>query len=445
MGGVSRLLPVTCVMIPASIPKVPLSAERSPWLRGRIQLPGDPALSAAALILAAMARGESVLDNIGGAQAEAVAAILRRLGARIDQRPGGWHVQGIGTAGFLTPDGPFDLGATGEAAPLLLGLLGGHDFCSELTGLAGTPNAGPLLDFIARNGGQVEREGDTVRVRAPRFAIPFDLALSQEAQALVAPLLLLALVTAGRSTLHLPEGVRDPIEDLMVPFGARLGAATEGEFTRMMLDGMLPLRAQALTLPGDPTLAVYPAVAALIAPDSEVTLSTVALQPRGLALLDALALLGAEIAIGEVRRGGADIIVRHSALVGTAIPAGLGIAPEDFPILAVAAASAEGETLLDGLGEGIRRLALTRSLRANGVECVEQQGGLLVRGKPRVPGGGNVITRLDPKLAMAFLVLGMAAEKPVTIDDGAAMQDLFPGFTEAFEHIGASFSVGVPA
>jgi len=128
MGGVSRLLPVTCVMIPASIPKVPLSAERSPWLRGRIQLPGDPALSAAALILAAMARGESVLDNIGGAQAEAVAAILRRLGARIDQRPGGWHVQGIGTAGFLTPDGPFDLGATGEAAPLLLGLLGGHDF-----------------------------------------------------------------------------------------------------------------------------------------------------------------------------------------------------------------------------------------------------------------------------------------------------------------------------
>lgn len=433
-------------MIPASIPKLPLAAERSPWLRGRIRLPGDPALSFAALILAAMARGESVLENIGGgAQSEAVAAILRRLGARIDQQAGGWHVQGIGIGGFLTPDGPFDLGATGEAAPLLLGLLGGHNFWSELTGLAGVPDAEAVLDFIARNGGQVERGGDVVRVRAPRFSIPFDLALSQEAQGLVAPLLLLALVTTGRSTLHLPEGVRDPIEDLLVLFGARLGAAGDGETTRVMLDGMQPLRALALSVPGDPTLAVYPAVAAMIAPDSEVTISSVALQPRGLALLDALALLGAEIAIGEVRRGGADITVRHGALVGTPIPRSLGIAPEDFPILAVAAARAEGETLLDGLGEGVRRLALTRSLRANGVECAEQQGGLLVRGRPRVPGGGNVITRLDPKLAMAFLVLGMAADQPVTIDDGAAMQQLFPGFAEAFEHIGASFSAGVAA
>lgn len=433
-------------MISASISKAPLAAERSPWLRGRIRLPGDPALSSAALILAAMARGESVLDNIGGgAQAEAVAGILRRLGARIDEQAGGWHVQGIGIGGFLTPDGPFDLGATGDAAPLLLGLLCGHDFWSELTGLGGTPSAGALLDFIARNGGQVDRQGDLVRVRAARFGIPFDLALSQEAQGLVAPLLLLALVTTGRSTLHLPDGVRDPIEDLLVLFGARLGASNDGEITRIMLDGMLPLRAQALSIPGDPTLAVYPAVAALIAPNSEVTIASVALQPRGLALLDALALLGAEIAIGEVRRGGADIVVRHSALTGTTLSADLGIAPEDFPILAVAAALADGETLLGGLGEGVRRLALTRSLRANGVECAEQQGGLLVRGKPRVPGGGNVVTRLDPKLAMAFLVLGMAADRPVTIDDGAAMQELFPGFAEAFEHIGASFSAGVAA
>jgi 3-phosphoshikimate 1-carboxyvinyltransferase len=392
-----------------------------------------------------MARGESVLENIGGGlRTQAVGEILRRLGARVDLQPGGWHVQGIGTGGFLTPDGPFDLGATGDAAPLLLGLLGGHDFCSDLTGLDGLASAGALLDFIGRNGGQVDRQDAVVRVRAPRFGIPFDLALSPDAQSLVAPLLLLALVTTGRSTLHLPDGVRDPIEDLMVLFGTRLGADRDGDITRLGLDGMLPLRAQALTLPGDPTLAVYPAVAALIAPDSEVTISAVALQPRGLALLDALALLGAEIAIGEVRRGGADITVRHSALTGTELPAGLGIAPEDFPILAVAAALAEGETLLDGLGEGVRRLALTRALRANGVECVEQQGGLLVRGKARVPGGGNVITRLDPKLAMAFLVLGMAADKPVTIDDGAAMQDLFPGFADAFEHIGASFSAGSP-
>jgi len=212
-----------------------------------------------------------------------------------------------------------------------------------------------------------------------------------------------------------------------------------------VLEGLAPLRAQALEAPGDPHLAVYPAVAAAIAPDSEITISSVALHPRGLALLDALALLGADVSIGETRRGSADIVVRHASLTGTIIPADLGVASEDFPILTVAAAFASGETLLDGLGEGVRRLALTRALRANGVECIEQPGGLLVRGRPRVPGGGNVLVRLDPKLAMAFLVLGMAADRAVTIENGAAMAELFPDFVSAFEHVGASFSTGLAA
>ena len=99
--------------------------------------------------------------------------------------------------------------------------------------------------------------------------------------------------------------------------------------------------------------------------------------------------------------------------------------------------------MLEGLGEGTRRLALTRALRANGVDCVEQSGGgLVIRGRPRIPGGGNVLARLDPKLAMAFLVLGLGADKPVTIDDGSAMAEIFPGFTAAFEHIGGRFVTG---
>ena len=412
-------------------------------MRGPIRLPGDPLASALALILAAMARGESVIENLSsGPAANAVVAALRQCGAHLAERSGRWHVQGIGIGGFLAPTGPIDLAGTGDAGTLLLGLLGAHDFDTRISHAAALPMTEALLDFLRRGGARAERSGEDIALRAPRFGIPLDLALSSEAHGLIAPLLLHALVTTGTSSLHLPAGLHDPAEGLLTLFGARLGAETADDVTRLALEGMAPLRAQALAVPGDSRLAAYPAVAALIAPDSEITISSVALQPGGLGLLDALALLGGDITVGEARRGAADIVVRHGPLTGTTLPADLGIAPEDYPILAVAAAFAEGETLLEGLGEGVRRLALTRALRANGVECVEQAGGLLIRGKRKVPGGGNILTRLDPKLAMAFLVLGMAADRPVTIDDGAAMADLFPGFTAAFEHVGASFSDG---
>ncbi|MEO8758457.1 MAG: hypothetical protein ABI398_11990 [Devosia sp.] len=433
-------------MSPSPIPAVPLTAERSPWLRGTIRLPGDPFVSVLALILAAMARGESVIEGLsGGREAATVIAVLRQLGAHFAERAHRWHAQGIGTGGFLTPNGPLDLTGAGDAAQLLVGLLGAHDFDSSFIGLTAAPMGEALLDFVRRNGGKVERTGEIVTVRAPRFGIPLDLALSAEAHGLIAPLLLQALVTTGTSTLHLPEGVRDPAEGLLALFGAKLSAVTADQVTRLTLEGMSPLRAQALTVPGDPRLAAYPAVAALIAPDSEITINSVALHPGGLGLLDALALLGGDIAIGEARRGAADVTVRHAPLVGTTIPADLGVGADDYPILAIAAAFAEGETLLEGLTEGVRRLGLTRALRANGIDCVEQSGGLVVRGAARVPGAGNITTRLDPKLAMAFLVLGMAADRPVTIDDGAAMQGLFPDFTDAFEHIGASFAAGSAA
>lgn len=433
-------------MSSASIPAGPLSAERSPWLRGPISLPGEPVLSALALMLAAMARGESVIDNASTAPMVGVTAgVLEALGAHLDRKGRRWHVQGIGTGGFLEPVAPIDLSEAGAVAPLFLGLLGGHDFSTEITGLAADPTTEALLGFIARGGGIAERAGDRVRIRGPRFSIPLDIGLSADAHTLVAPLLLQALVVTGRSSLYLPDGLHDPAEDLLAAFGARLGAERDGEVTRIVVEGMAPLRAQALLVPGDPALAAYPAVAAMIAPDSEITVQSVALCRHGLGLLDALALLGGDIGIGEVVRGGADIVVRHAPLSGTALPESLGIAAEDFPIVCIAAAFAEGETVIEGLGEGVRRLALTRALRANGVDCVEQRGGLMVRGRARNPGGGKVTPRLDPKLAMAFLVLGMATDQPVTIDDGAVMADLFPGFAEAFEHVGASFSTERPA
>ncbi len=437
-------------MIEASTPSSPLTAERSPWLRGPIRLPGDPAQSHVTLLVAAMARGESVIENLSTAPSIAILVrALEQLGVNLGPSNGRFHVQGMGVGGLLPPDGPIELRDAGETGALLLiALLAGHGFTSHFASLPDAPMIGALLDFFRRNGAGVEADAHGVTLRPARFPIPLDLALSTEARALVAPLLLHCAVVTGRSLLHLPAGLTDPAEGVLTLFGAKLKASTGDDMTTLSIDGMAPLRAQAVAVPGDPALAAYPALAALVAPDSELVIETVALNPGSLALLDALALLGGDIALGPARRGGAgiaDITVRHCPLTGTTIPGDLGLMPDDYAALAVAAAFAEGETNLEAMGEGGLRANLTGALRANGVECLEQPGGLLVRGKPRVPGGGYVKARLDPKLAMSFLVLGMAADKPVTIDDGAAMANLFPQFVSAFEHVGASFSTDAAA
>ncbi len=433
-------------MIQASNSPTPLTAERSPWLRGPIRLPGDPARSQLALLLGAMARGDSTIENLNaGASVAGLCRALEQLGVHPHRSESRAAIRGLGIGGLLPPDGRLDLGDMDETgAMLLVALLAAHGFPAQFTGVGDAPMLLALFDFFRRSGAGVDIAGDAATLRPPRFPIPLDLALSDEARALVGPLLLHCTALTGRSHLHLPAGLTDPAEGLLTRFGSLLAVDADADGTAITVDGMAPLTAQALTVPGDPALAVYPAVAALIAPDSELTIESVALSAHGLALLDALALLGGDVTLGKTAQGPgiADITVRHAQLTGTAIAADLGIAPDDYAVLAVAAAFADGETRLDGLPPGARRLAISSALRANGVDCHERPGGLVIVGQPRVPGGGKLAARLDPKLAMSFLVLGMAADRPVTIDDGAIMTPLFPGFVSAFEHVGASFSGG---
>jgi 3-phosphoshikimate 1-carboxyvinyltransferase len=418
----------------------PLTAERSPWLRGPARVPGEPGLSHLALVLAALARGDSVLAGLAaGPATRALARRLDELGAGIAERGGRWHVKGIG--GLLAPLGPLDFSELGEAAPLLLALLAAHAFDSRIDGLVATPLGDGLLDFLRGSGIRADAEAAALRLRGARFAAPLDVVLPAGALALTAPLLVAALLAAGTSILHLPPRSAGPTELLAAGFGARLAVSDTAAGQRLEIAGLTPLRPQSFVAPADPVLAALPAIAALIAPDSEVTIPAVALVPGRLGLLAALERLGGDIAFAPgARPGTADVTVRYSRLVGTTLGAGLAIAPEDRQLLAIAAAFAEGETLIEGMEEGHRRLALTRALRDNGVECEEREAGLLVRGQPAVPGGGKVATRLDPRLAMGFLVLGMAARQPVSIDDGGVMSALFPDFVAAFEHIGASFS-----
>jgi 3-phosphoshikimate 1-carboxyvinyltransferase len=424
---------------------VPLAAGRSPWLRGAVRVPGDRSASRLVLILAALARGESTIEHLsGGPDIAALIAALRQLGATITQRAGKWLVRGTGASGFLSPDGVIELGALGDGALLLIALLGVHDFETKLSGYAPTAMSEALLDFLNRTGSRIERKDATIALRGPRFALPLDLRLPTEAMALKVPLLLASLVITGTSYLRLP-GEGDFADGLVSSFGASLTAAPDEAGTRVSIEGAAPLKGQQFTVPGDPIFAAFPAVAALIAPDSEISIDSLSISMQRMAVLDALKLMGADIAMTPPKDGGrdtADLVARHSKLSGTLIPADLEIEAEDFAILAAAAAFAEGETLFEGLGEGIRRLNLTRALRANGVECEERQVGLAITGAPRVRGGGNVVTRLDPKLAMAFLVLGLGADKPISIDDGAAMSEFYPEFVAAFEHIGGRFIAG---
>ncbi|RYE08764.1 MAG: hypothetical protein EOP22_12150 [Hyphomicrobiales bacterium] len=429
-------------MLSPSLPPNPLAAERSPWLRGPVAVPGDPAVSRLALLLAGVARGESVLSNMSSEPAiAALAGALRALGADAQWHGGRWQIAGNGIGALFEPAAPLDFSGLGEAAPLLLGLLAAHDFDSPITGLEATPVNDALLEFFARNGVRVRRDGDGLLLRGPRFTVPLDLALPEGALALKTPLLVMALAIMGTSIFHLPDGGAEVAERLMQAFGAQLAVAEDGQ--RVDLSGMEPLTGFDYAVPGDPLLAAYPAVAALLAPDSEVTIPGISLTPGRLGSLDALQLLGGDLTLVPHDDGAtADLTVRYGPLVGTILPASLDIPAEDRSILAIAAAFAEGETMIEGLAEGQRRHALTRALRDNGIECEEREGGLLVRGQRRVPGGGKVATRLDPKLAMSFLVLGMATDKAVTIDDGGVMAGLFPDFVRAFEHVGASFSSG---
>ncbi len=426
-------------MIESVAPRLPLSAERSPMLHGPVRLPGDPALSAFALLLAAMARGNSVLGNLSGNTGPVLAA-LAALGVQVEAEPGRCRVRGLGVGGLLAPQYPLDLAAAGTAGPLLVGLCGAHEMDVAFTGLEAQPLSGVLLDFLRRNGARVTEAAGMVTLRGPRFPIPMDLAMSAEARGLIAPLLLHCLAVAGASTLHLPPGISDPAEALLDEFGAKVSATADADGTRLRLEGLAPLSAKSVAMPGDPCLAAYPIVAALITADSEITARDVSLSPGGMALLGALQQLGADITLVEARRGVADITARHSRLRGAPIPTGHGIAMEDLPILAVAAAFAEGETSIDGLSDASRLVTLARLLRANGASCAESPTALTIRGQAKIAGGGNVATRLDPKLAMAFLVLGLATQNPVTIDDGAVMDSIFPGFVLAFEHVGARFS-----
>ena len=432
-----------------------LTATRGGPLRGRVRAPGDKSISHRSLILGALATGTTEIEGLlEGEDVKRTAAAMAAFGAQVERLgEGRWRVQGRG--GFSEPADVVDCGNAGTGVRLIMGAAAGFPLCATFTGdssLRGRPMnrvLKPLGEmgaaWLCRAGGRLPltlRGGDlkTIAYRLP------------EPSAQVKSAVLLAgLSAAGGAEVIEPEATRDHTERMLRAFGAEVSVerAADGA-RRIRVAGGQKLTGAQVKVPGDPSSAAFPLVAALITPGSEVTVEGVLLNPLRAALFTTLQEMGADLVISNAREEGGDqvgdVTARHSALRGVVVPPERAPAMiDEYPILAIAAAFAEGPTVMRGIGEmrvkESDRIALTAAgLAACGVGVEEEPEGLIVAGTSRgnhpVAGGARVTTHGDHRIAMSHLVLGLAAEAPVSVDEPGMIATSFPGFVEMMQGLG---------
>ena len=435
----------------------PLTARASGPLAGTIRPPGDKSISHRALMLGTLAVGQTSIEGLlEGEDILATVAAMRAFGATVSRTgPGAWRVDGVGVGGLLEPESVIDYGNSGTGVRLALGLAGSHAFATTFTGDASLVKRpmGRVLDPLRRMGVQtIARSGDRLpaTVRGPDTLVPIEYRLPVASAQVKSAVLLAALNSGGVTTVIEPVATRDHTERMLAAFGAAIEVEEGNDGARTIrLEGGRNLRPQAIAVPGDPSSAAFPLVAALVVPGSEVTIENVLLNPTRTGLIEKLTEMGADIAIGSRRKVGGedvgDIHVKASRLTGVTVPAAR--APfmiDEYPVLAVAAAFAEGETLMEGIGElrvkeSDRIAAIVAGLRANGVTVEDTPDSMVVTGGATVAGGGAVATQLDHRIAMSFVVLGLAAARPVTIDDARPIATSFPDFRALMAGLGAEF------
>jgi 3-phosphoshikimate 1-carboxyvinyltransferase len=431
-------------------PKAPLA--------GAIRVPGDKSISHRALMFGTLAVGRTEITGLlEGEDVLCTAAAMRALGAGVERLGDGrWQVDGVGVGGLGEPADIIDLGNSGTAARLLLGLLATHPITCFLTGDASLRSrpmrrvTEPLSRFRARF---ATREGGLMplAVSGAVDPIPIEYTLPVPSAQVKSAVLLAGLNTPGETTVVEPQATRDHTERMLGHFGAavRIEPLAEGG-RRITITGQPELVAAPIAVPADISSAAFALVAALLVPGSEITVEGVGLNPSRTGLLSSLEEMGADIAYLDERiEGGepvADLRVRAGALRGADIPPGRAPSMiDEYPILAVAAACAKGRTRMRGLAElrvkeSDRLSATAAGLAACGVRVSVEGDDLIVYGDGRPPAGDALIeTRLDHRIAMAFLVLGLTAKSPVLIDDARPIATSFPGFVRLMTQLGAGF------
>ena len=430
-------------------------------LSGTVRVPGDKSISHRALIVSALAVGESRIDGLlEGEDVLATAAALRALGASIERTGAGeWSVHGTGIGGLAEPDTVLDLGNSGTAARLLLGVLGTHPLTATMTGDASlrTRPMGRVAEPLRAMGAVVAaREGDLLplTVTGAGDPVPIEYALPVASAQVKSAILLAALNTPGETTVIEPRRTRDHSELMLRRYGVEIAVAEKDGGRAITLRGQPEISGRAVSVPGDPSSAAFPGVAALLVPGSRVHIPEVGLNPTRTGLFDCLDEMGAEVAVERAGTAEAEpvggLTFSHAGKARLrAIDVPAGRAPrmiDEYPILAVAAAFAEGTTRMHGLGElrvkeSDRLAAIADGLCAAGVGAAIEGDTLIVEGcVGRPPGGATIDAAHDHRIAMAFLVLGLACERPIAVVGTETIDTSFPGFAAAMNGLGAAIA-----
>jgi 3-phosphoshikimate 1-carboxyvinyltransferase len=435
----------------------PATARRSPALAGTARVPGDKSISHRSFMFGGLASGETRITGLlEGEDVMRTGEAMKAMGAKIEKRGEEWIIHGVGNGCLLEPTAPLDFGNAGTGSRLTMGLVGVYDMETTFIGdasLQSRPMA-RVLNPLREMGVQVVKaaQGDRMplTLRGPKHAAPISYRVPMASAQVKSAVLLAGLNTPGITTVIEPVMTRDHTEKMLRGFGANLEVETDRDGVRhIRIEGQGKLTGQTIAVPGDPSSAGFPLVAALIVPGSDITIENVLMNPTRTGLLLTLQEMGGDIEVLNPRNAGgedvADLRVRGSQLKGVTVPAERAPSMiDEYPVLAVAASFAEGETVMLGLEElrvkeSDRLAAVARGLEANGVDCTEGKEELSVRGVPggKGLGGGTVATHLDHRIAMSFLVMGLAAEKPVTVDDGNMIATSFPEFMGLMAGLGA--------
>ncbi|WP_075219354.1 3-phosphoshikimate 1-carboxyvinyltransferase [Acuticoccus yangtzensis] len=436
------------------------SAHQSGPLRGEVRVPGDKSISHRALMLGTLALGRTRVTGLLTAEdVLATAGAMRALGATITIDGTAATVDGAGLGALAEPESVIDFGNAGTGIRLTMGIVAGHPIAATFVGDASLSRrpmgrvAGPLrlmgAEVVARSGDRLP-----LTIRGPESLAPMDYRLPVASAQVKSAVLFAGLNAPGETTVIEPVPTRDHTERMLTAFGAEVRREPSPDGLRITVAGRRPLKACDVTVPADPSSAAFAIVAGLIVPGSELVVKDVMLNPSRTGLMTTLIEMGGELqTVNERDAGGetiADIRVTASRLKGVDVPAERAPSMiDEYPVLAVAAAFAEGTTRMTGLDElrvkeSDRLAAVAAGLDANGVPHETGPDWLTVTGRAAKIGGGTVVTHLDHRIAMSFLVMGLAADAPVTVDDASVMETSFPGFVDLFRRLGGTIEAVAP-